>query len=1123
MKSNASAPWCDFSPALTWKTPRIFLGLALTFSFLISLRAQTSSLPTQVFDDWRWTSFTTGTGLPSDTVLDIVETQDGITWAASSAGLAWFDGYRWIGIDTAHDLPAPRYTASLRMYPLSNDLLVTCDEILYRGGRSGFHRFPFRISSAIPFEGKILAQHESDFVIIENDSARIFQRDAGSSNGDFPDLFESKDKAAWWNSSRGLMRWEGGGWHLMIPSQSGRYLGIEAHAEGPGGEGLVSFGLPLEMRGLWTWKAHSPAQHSARDDVNQIRSIDVDANGDALVLNRSGEIRLRQGASWSSLTPLPRELKGASVLRFASNGDLWVGTNHGLFFLDRHTVRWTYRQQPSANSNRIHEILRARDGSIWTASADGVQIYKPDGTSQTVSSLNGIRLYEVTGIEEDSEGNIWISSGAYFDGTFRWDGRQWTYFRVDPNTEWLKFHKIRKDREGRLWFLGLSRGRKDNASRSPGVFLYDNHRFTHWSKMEGLRSGYVYAFAESPDGALWFGTWGGLSRWKNGQWTNFLPGKSGVVQEKIFALAVDKSGNLWFGDYSGGGLGCISPGDSVRYYSTADGLLSQNIWDIRCDERGRLWVTSDAGLNCYENGAWKSYDHSTGLRTSRIWPVLPSGDTLYAGTTGSGLGILNLRECLQPMTRVFTDKPVTENATVLLRWHPFASGGFPASDNVLTRYRINGDPWSAWSFVHSVTLENLSVGSYTYEVEGKNLFGEFDTTGTRGYFSVEPPIYLRKGFLLPTGGLTVIAILLSIAYGIRKRSHSRALRKSEAKFRLLTDSTFEGIAIHDHGIILDANKSLINLFGYEPQEFVGRPALDFFSPESHPVITARMLGDYEKPFEAIGLRKDGRKILLEILGKTIPYDSKTARVAAIRDISERKLAEDKLLAYQGQLRSLASELSSTQERERRRMATVLHDSIGQTLAFCKMKLGTLRGFPGLPAADSTLCEISDLLEEAIRNTRSLTFELSPPVLHELGFKAAVAWLAEQTQQRHSVKVRCVGDQLPPPLSEDLRSLLYNAVREFLTNVAKHAGARTATITYGVTGNEFHVAVLDDGKGFDAARTDLSGTKERGFGLFSIQERIRQFGGRLEIDSHPGKGTIASVAVPVNSPPSPDAP
>ncbi len=235
-----------------------------------------------------------------------------------------------------------------------------------------------------------------------------------------------------------------------------------------------------------------------------------------------------------------------------------------------------------------------------------------------------------------------------------------------------------------------------------------------------------------------------------------------------------------------------------------------------------------------------------------------------------------------------------------------------------------------------------------------------------------------------------------------------------------------------------------------------------------------------------------------------------------REITERKQVEEKLIVYQDQLRSMASELSLTEERERRRIAADLHDHIGQSLAISKIQLGALRKVLFSSELARSIDKIYELITQTIQDTRSLIFELSPPILYELGIEAAVEWLAEQIKEQHNIMVEFEDDNQSKPLDDDIRVLLFQAVRELLVNVVKHSQARKVKVSVQKDGGNIRIHVEDNGIGFDSSKIYSYSDRTRGFGLFSIRERLDYLGGYFTIASEPGYGTRVTLGAPLKN-------
>ncbi len=367
--------------------------------------------------------------------------------------------------------------------------------------------------------------------------------------------------------------------------------------------------------------------------------------------------------------------------------------------------------------------------------------------------------------------------------------------------------------------------------------------------------------------------------------------------------------------------------------------------------------------------------------------------------------------------------------------------------------------------------------------------------------------------------LTLFAILVTTILVLQRKREV-----SEAQSRLASIIEFSDDAIISKtldGFIISWNAGAERIYGYKAEEAIGKNCSILFPPDvpnELPGILERVKrGEHVGHSETVLMRKDGSRIDVSLTLSPVKDSSGqvVAASAISRDITDRKRAEETLLAYQSRLRSLASELSLAEERERRGIATDLHDSIGQNLALIKIKLGAVRELASSTEFVKPLEEIGKLLEKTIQNTRSLTFQLSTPVLYELGLEAAVESLCEQFQT-DGILIEFTDDRQSKPVSNDIRIVLFRAVRELLVNVTKHARARSVRVSIRRQGPEIQIAVEDDGVGFDVSTVSVHSVKSEAFGIFNIRERLQYLGGRLMIDSEPGRGTRVTLFAPLES-------
>jgi signal transduction histidine kinase len=223
-------------------------------------------------------------------------------------------------------------------------------------------------------------------------------------------------------------------------------------------------------------------------------------------------------------------------------------------------------------------------------------------------------------------------------------------------------------------------------------------------------------------------------------------------------------------------------------------------------------------------------------------------------------------------------------------------------------------------------------------------------------------------------------------------------------------------------------------------------------------------------------------------------------------------AKGRLTRFDQVARALAVELGCARERERQKIAADLHDQIGQNLVLAKIRLDALKSSLGNEYA-VLVTGVSELIQCAIRDTRSLIHELYPEWLSQLSLKEALNWLAEETTAKYGLRCETKFGSAPKLLKKDIREFLFQAVRELLVNVAKHARARRVSIACDCGKGGMQLRVTDDGEGFDPLTSFTPSPTSGGFGLMIIRARLGLMGGNLYIDSHVGAGTSVTITLP----------
>ncbi len=329
------------------------------------------------------------------------------------------------------------------------------------------------------------------------------------------------------------------------------------------------------------------------------------------------------------------------------------------------------------------------------------------------------------------------------------------------------------------------------------------------------------------------------------------------------------------------------------------------------------------------------------------------------------------------------------------------------------------------------------------------------------------------------------------------------------------------VVLDKDGNVETFNRFAERLTGYAKKDVIGKGWFDLCVPEWDrsrvkegfvELMSGRL--DSAEYYENPVRTADGEERLIA-WHNALLHDDDGAILGTLsfgQDITDRKNNERKLAKYQSQLQALASELTLTEERERDRLAVSLHDEVSQSLSYVNMKLQMTAESVEDSESRDEIAKLSGILSGIMRELRSLTFELHSPILHTLGFETAVAdWLRSQIESKYDITTEFEDDGLSKPLDGDIKSLLFRSVRELLNNAVKHGKPEKIRVAIS---REFHyirVRVEDDGAGFSPAEESSSQT---GFGLFSMHERLHQLGGSLDIDSEPGRGTLATLRAPL---------
>lgn len=348
------------------------------------------------------------------------------------------------------------------------------------------------------------------------------------------------------------------------------------------------------------------------------------------------------------------------------------------------------------------------------------------------------------------------------------------------------------------------------------------------------------------------------------------------------------------------------------------------------------------------------------------------------------------------------------------------------------------------------------------------------------------------------------------------------VEKAEEMYRLLADHTSDLICLQE----LDSSfkyisPSIKNLLGYEQSALLGEKLLDIIHKDDlkplKDLMKQKILDANDMDAYTIRvLHKEGHFVWLEFLTSPVYKNKKISYyVSSARNITRWVLAKQEIQEYQTSLQEMTVEITLIEEEQKKEIASNIHDHLSQSLVISKMRINQLKKNPQLKMIEEDLKFIEEHISEALDNSRKITYELSPPVLYQLGIIDALNWLLEKVEENHKIGYR-INSNLSSLKLDDAKSiLLYRSIQEIINNTIKYANATLITLDLNKNNLGLDIIMTDNGVGFDTSLLNNHRNHTgSGFGLFTVQERIRNIQGKFTIVSKVNAGTTVKFFIPL---------
>lgn len=859
----------------------------------------------------------------------------------------------------------------------------------------------------------------------------------------------------WITTSSGVVRWKDG--HLILPrSESDRLL--DAYLSAPKNLGVDGY-----LFGLWRCTGESWQRFAY--------------------------------GHWSTL-PLPPDLHGPAAFQIAgiaedSERRLWYslqGRQHEYYCVSNGHLK-IFHNVPAVSGTQI--CCQDRQRRVWMGNHYGAVGLWENGR---LRQLPGIATANVFQVLEDREGTLWI--GTLDRGLYRLRSQVVNMYRRPGGVQEANIMgPILQARDGTVWL------------HSGGFSQFDHGQFKNFYRQDHPRNAWdwanwVTALYEDQDGSIWVSTLDGIVRFKGGRLCE-EKSLSSQIKGRVLAILRDHQGDLWFG--SDQGLYRLHQ-DNLTRFTVRDGLPDSAVNDLREDHTGVLWIGTNSGLVWYSEGRFTTVD---GTRATRVIGLYEDrSGILWVGTHDSGLYRLERAAQSLKLTRYTTLQGLySDQAYEILEdgmgylWMSCARGLYR-----VRKQELNDFAAGRTSYVTSTHFGNADGLSSECNSVGQPM--AFKARDGRLWFATQdgiavvdpsaisaslrpPPVLIedcivdgrpvncKLGLQLKPGQVNLEINYTALSF----------IKSGQIRFRYqLQGLDRDWIEV---GTTRSANYSRLPPGKYVFRVTAASPDCAW-NPRSETLAVVVLPAFYQAGwFFAILLATGVGAIVL---------------AWRIR-ISQLKSAHAAQQAFSRQL-------IASQEAERKRIASELHDSLGQRLVIIKnLALISLNGERANEAGQIPMKQVSMEAAQALGEIREISHNLRPYQLDQLGLTKAVEAILKKASNATTIAFEVAIDEIDGLFPKDLEINFYRIVQEAINNLMKHSEATQAMVVIKCAPNEVLVTVQDNGRGFAPGASDLA-QGVGGFGLIGISERARLLGGNLVIKSAPGQGTTLNIKIPL---------
>ncbi len=881
------------------------------FSSLVSRHA----IAIQYNEPWRIVSFGQNEGLPEGKTYGVYVQKNGTTWLGTQSGIAKFDGYKWHNIKFIHSNRISTQNLTIRERD-ENTLVCLYLDTLYEIKNNKYKKLLYTIDNHVqriidyallPDGTEYFICHVgnnfSEIKLIQKKGKKykVIRKLNNFNDVSFVQLFQNRDNSMLFNDGQQIFLISPQG-NLKPITQKLSWLAKVINSQvGKNGNLYFYLNSDYTLNGIYTYTKEGKLSKENPFLVNLCKSFDVDKDGNIMALSDIGKILIKQNNEWNE-SGIFENYYNKCIIQFSPSGNIWIGCiNKLLCYNTNETKCKNIDVGNTYETNAIYDIFIDNALNTWLAKYRGITKIDDKKKHTDINEILGQSIKEITTINQDKEGNIWIGSGVHEKNTYKYDGSKFTRIGQANGFTDKCVHKIWKDTYGDLWFSVFDNS-DPNKSKSSGVYKFVNGKFEQNTLVNKiLENGpRLYSMLFEKDGTIWLGTGTDLIKIENNTVKNWSKiGENNIG--KVSDIASDKYGNIWFAS-AYAGISMIKDNDSLMSVSinnNADYPL--DYCDLEFDSNNTLWYGGKEFLTAYQNGLYYKIGSAEGLSGQASWPIKYNDNKIFVGTYGGGLNIFDLKRINESHPIIEITGKLSVGRSVFVHWKALSKNMILNNSKIYAMWRIDGGPWQA-NTIGDITIQELNYGTHRFEIRSHSeLPNPYDNQITELEILIPYPFYLSKLYVIPISILVILLFIGAYIFIVSQSKSSKMIHQKQEQLKNLGGSLpIIPFVIDENGFVVELfvnenkNHLDINLTNNErltdqlPEQYkqkINQAIFNCFTHQSQESVE-------------LSFTKFGKEITYEI--RFSPYseifkqEKKTATCVAI-NISQNKKIEQELI------------------------------------------------------------------------------------------------------------------------------------------------------------------------------------------------------------------------------------